>query len=232
MHLFDAAKRFYGGNAIVGGGLPVAVGLALADKMQGKHRVTCCFFGEGAVAEGEFHESMKLAALWQLPVLFVCENNLYAMGTALKLSESVTDLTQKAAGYTTATAAVGRARHAWHSPGADGHPGRRPPRHRRPPGGAVLGRAQPLSPGARKTMTEAQIKETILKGLGTIAPEADLGTLNPNANVRETLDIDSFDFLNFLIGLNDALGVEIPEADYGQLATLADIVAYLRARVR
>jgi pyruvate dehydrogenase E1 component alpha subunit/2-oxoisovalerate dehydrogenase E1 component len=106
MHLFDAATRFYGGNAIVGGGLPVAVGLALADKMQGKRRVTCCFFGEGAVAEGEFHESMNLAALWQLPVLFVCENNLYAMGTALKLSESVTDLTQKAAGYTTATAAV------------------------------------------------------------------------------------------------------------------------------
>ena len=81
-------------------------------------------------------------------------------------------------------------------------------------------------------MTEAQIKETVLKGLGTIAPEADLSTLHPNANVRETLDIDSFDFLNFLIGLNDALGVEIPEADYGQLATLADIVAYLRARVR
>jgi acyl carrier protein len=81
-------------------------------------------------------------------------------------------------------------------------------------------------------MTEAQIKETVLKGLGTIAPEADLSTLDPHANVRETLDIDSFDFLNFLIGLNDALGVEIPEADYGQLATLADIVAYLIARVR
>jgi pyruvate dehydrogenase E1 component alpha subunit/2-oxoisovalerate dehydrogenase E1 component len=106
MHLFDATTRFYGGNAIVGGGLPVAVGLALADKMQGKRRVTCCFFGEGAVAEGEFHESMNLAALWQLPVLFVCENNLYAMWTALKLSESVTDLRQKAASYTTATAAV------------------------------------------------------------------------------------------------------------------------------
>jgi pyruvate dehydrogenase E1 component alpha subunit/2-oxoisovalerate dehydrogenase E1 component len=106
MHLFDASTRFYGGNAIVGGGLPVAVGLALADKMQGKPQVTCCFFGEGAVAEGEFHESLNLAALWQLPVVFVCENNLYAMGTALKLSESVTDLAQKAASYTTATAAV------------------------------------------------------------------------------------------------------------------------------
>ena len=83
MHLFDAATRFYGGNAIVGGGLPLAVGLALADKMQGRRRVTACFFGDGAVAEGEFHESMNLAALWKLPVLFFCENNLYAMGTAL-----------------------------------------------------------------------------------------------------------------------------------------------------
>jgi TPP-dependent pyruvate/acetoin dehydrogenase alpha subunit len=106
MHLFDAGTRFYGGNAIVGGALPVAVGLALADKMQGRPRVTCCFFGEGAVAEGEFHESMNLAALWQLPVLFVCENNLYAMGTALKLSESMTDLTQKAASYAITAVAV------------------------------------------------------------------------------------------------------------------------------
>jgi len=106
MHLFDAATRFYGGNAIVGGALPVAVGLALADKMQERPRMTCCFFGEGAVAEGEFHESMNLAALWRLPVLFICENNLYAMGTALTLSESVTDLTQKAVGYAVAAAAV------------------------------------------------------------------------------------------------------------------------------
>jgi TPP-dependent pyruvate/acetoin dehydrogenase alpha subunit len=73
MHLFDAATRFYGGNAIVGGGLPVAVGLALADKMQGRPQVTACFFGDGAVQEGEFHESMNLAALWQLPLLFVWE---------------------------------------------------------------------------------------------------------------------------------------------------------------
>jgi pyruvate dehydrogenase E1 component subunit alpha len=99
MHLFDAATRFYGGNAIVGGGLPVAVGLALADRMQGRLRVTACFFGEGAVAEGEFHESMNLAALWRLPVLFCCENNLYAMGTALKRSESEIDLCLKAASY-------------------------------------------------------------------------------------------------------------------------------------
>ena len=99
MHLFDVATRFYGGNAIVGGGLPIAVGLALADRMQGRRRVTACFFGDGAVAEGEFHESMNLAALWQLPVLFCCENNLYAMGTALRLTESETDLSLKAAGY-------------------------------------------------------------------------------------------------------------------------------------
>jgi pyruvate dehydrogenase E1 component alpha subunit len=99
MHLFDAATRFYGGNAIVGGGLPVAVGLGLADKLSGRDRVTACFFGEGAIAEGEFHESMNLAALWRLPVLFCCENNRYAMGTALERSESETDLALKAAAY-------------------------------------------------------------------------------------------------------------------------------------
>jgi pyruvate dehydrogenase E1 component subunit alpha len=99
MHLFDVATRFYGGNAIVGGGLPLAIGLALADKLQQRPRVTACFFGEGAVAEGEFHESMNLAALWKLPVLFCCENNLYAMGTALKRSESETDLCLKATSY-------------------------------------------------------------------------------------------------------------------------------------
>ncbi len=99
MHLFDAATRFYGGNAIVGGGLPLAIGLALADKLQGRSRVTACFFGEGAVAEGEFHECMNLAALWKLSVLLCCENNLYAMGTALKRSESEIDLCLKATSY-------------------------------------------------------------------------------------------------------------------------------------
>ena len=88
MHIFSAAHRFYGGNAIVAAGLPVAVGLALAEKIRDRERVTCCFFGEGAAAEGAFHESLNLAALWQLPLLFVCENNLYAMGTALARSES------------------------------------------------------------------------------------------------------------------------------------------------
>ena len=106
MHLFDAGTRFYGGNAIVGGGLPLAVGLALADRMQNRKAVTACFFGEGAVAEGEFHEAMNLAALWQLPVLFVCENNLYAMGTALRLTESVTGIARKGEAYNVASAAV------------------------------------------------------------------------------------------------------------------------------
>ncbi len=99
MHLFDRASRFFGGNAIVGGGLPLTVGLALADKMQGISRVNACFFGEGAMAEGAFHESINLAALWKLPVLFLCENNFYAMGTALARSESQTDLCAKAASY-------------------------------------------------------------------------------------------------------------------------------------
>ncbi|NNE65298.1 MAG: pyruvate dehydrogenase (acetyl-transferring) E1 component subunit alpha [Pyrinomonadaceae bacterium] len=106
MHLFDAEKRFYGGNAIVGGGMPLAVGLALADKMRRNPFVTVCFFGEGAAAEGEFHESMNLAALWKLPVLFVCENNLYAMGTALSRSHSQTDITRKADAYGMKSAAV------------------------------------------------------------------------------------------------------------------------------
>ena len=99
MHIFDAARRFYGGYAIVGGSLPIAVGLALADKMTNRTSITACFFGEGAVAEGEFHECANLAALWRLPVLFLCENNRYAMGTALARSESQTDIHEKAQAY-------------------------------------------------------------------------------------------------------------------------------------
>jgi pyruvate dehydrogenase E1 component alpha subunit len=106
MHVFDAATRFYGGNAIVGGGLPVAVGLALADHLQGRRRVTACVFGDGAVAEGEFHESMNLAALWKLPVLFLCENNLYAMGTAIARALAQTDVAALARGYGMPVAAV------------------------------------------------------------------------------------------------------------------------------
>ena len=99
MHLFDVGLRFYGGNAIVCGGLPVAVGLALANKLQGRSRVTACFFGDGAVDEGEFHESLNLAALWKLPVLFLCENNLYAMGTGLARHQAQTDIQVKAKAY-------------------------------------------------------------------------------------------------------------------------------------
>ena len=106
MHLFDASKRFYGGNAIVAGGLPLAVGIALADAMLQQKRVTACYFGDGAVAEGAFHESLNMAALWHLPVLFCCENNLYAMGTALDRAQSQTDLTVKAAAYRVPTLAV------------------------------------------------------------------------------------------------------------------------------
>ncbi|MGZ6780866.1 MAG: thiamine pyrophosphate-dependent enzyme, partial [Mycobacterium sp.] len=106
MHLFDTSTRFYGGNAIVGGGLPLAVGLALADAMKNENRVTACYFGDGAVAEGVFHESLNMAALWRLPVLFCCENNLYAMGTALDRAQSQTDLSAKAAAYKVPTMTV------------------------------------------------------------------------------------------------------------------------------
>ena len=99
MHLFDVEHGLFGGNAIVAGGLPLAVGLALGDQMRHRDLVTVCFFGDGAMAEGEFHESINLAALWKLPVLFVCENNLYAMGTALAVSHASTDLAGRAATY-------------------------------------------------------------------------------------------------------------------------------------
>jgi pyruvate dehydrogenase E1 component alpha subunit len=99
MHLFDATRRFYGGNAIVAGGIPVAVGLALADARLRRPTVTACLFGDGAAAEGEFHESLNLAALWRLPVVFCCENNQYAMGTALARSHAHTDLALRAASY-------------------------------------------------------------------------------------------------------------------------------------
>jgi len=104
MHLFDVSRRFYGGNAIVAGGIPVAVGVALADAMQKRDAITACFFGDGAVVEGAFHESMNLAALWKLPVLFVCENNQYAMGTAIERYESQTNLARKAESYAIASA--------------------------------------------------------------------------------------------------------------------------------
>jgi len=99
MHLFDVSRNFFGGNAIVAGHLPLSVGMALASKKQRKTNITCCFFGEGAAAEGEFHEAMNLAALWSVPLLLVCENNLYAMGTAIRFSHSVREMEKKGAAY-------------------------------------------------------------------------------------------------------------------------------------
>jgi pyruvate dehydrogenase E1 component alpha subunit len=99
MHIFDRERRFFGGNAIVGGGLPLAAGIAMADKALRPGAVTACFFGEGAVGEGAFHETLNLAQLWQLPVLFVCENNLYAMGMPLADAEVETDIARKAHAY-------------------------------------------------------------------------------------------------------------------------------------
>jgi pyruvate dehydrogenase E1 component alpha subunit len=106
MHIFDVGRRFYGGNAIVAGGLPLAVGLALADRLQQRPAITACLFGDGAVAEGEFHESLNLAALWKLPVLFLCENNYYAMGTALARHQAETDISLKGAAYRVPSAAA------------------------------------------------------------------------------------------------------------------------------
>ena len=99
MHLFDRSRRFVGGNAVVGGGLPLALGLALGDRMQGTPAVTACFFGDGAMAEGEFHEVLNLAVLWRLPLLLCCENNLYAMGTSIAKEHGSTELALRAASY-------------------------------------------------------------------------------------------------------------------------------------
>jgi pyruvate dehydrogenase E1 component alpha subunit len=99
MHIFDRDRRFFGGNAIVGGGLPLAAGIAMADRRLQRDAITACFFGEGAVGEGAFHETMNLAEIWRLPLLFVCENNLYAMGVPLAIAEAETDIYRKAQAY-------------------------------------------------------------------------------------------------------------------------------------
>lgn len=95
MHLFDKSMHFYGGTAIVGTHLPLAVGMALALKKQKKDAIICCFFGEGTAAEGIFHESLNLASLWEVPILFLCENNYYAMGTAIKYTLAVQEIEKK-----------------------------------------------------------------------------------------------------------------------------------------
>jgi len=99
MHLFDAGRRFYGGNAIVAGGLPTAAGLAFAEAQLKRNQLSACYFGEGAIAEGAFHETMNMAELWKLPVLFCCENNRYAMGTSIDRELSDVDLTVLAESY-------------------------------------------------------------------------------------------------------------------------------------
>ncbi len=99
MHIFDAERRFMGGYGIVGGNLPIAAGLALSSDFKGEDAVTVCMFGDGASNAGNFGETMNLAALWSLPVLFLVENNLYGMGTAVERHSAQTDLSKKAEGY-------------------------------------------------------------------------------------------------------------------------------------
>jgi len=99
MHFFDVSKRFMGGHAIVGGHVPIAAGIAFASKYRGEPDVTLCFFGEGTANMGAFHEGMALASLWKLPVIFICENNLYSMGTPLYRTLAVEDVAVRAEGY-------------------------------------------------------------------------------------------------------------------------------------
>ncbi len=99
MHFFDKEHNFLGGTGIVGGQLPIGTGVGFAINYQGGDQVCLCFFGDGSVAQGVFHESLNMAALWKLPVIYICENNLYAMGTALSRTQSVTDLYRKADAY-------------------------------------------------------------------------------------------------------------------------------------
>jgi len=99
MHLADKRLRFWGGHAIVGAHIPLAAGIALADKYHGNDSVTICLFGDGATNIGYFHEALNLAAVWSLPVLFVCENNHYGMGTSTERASAVPEMRQKAAAY-------------------------------------------------------------------------------------------------------------------------------------
>jgi len=99
MHLFDAAKRFMGGHGIVGSHLPLATGLAFAIKYRGGDEVCVCFFGEAAVNIGAFHEALNMASVWKLPVIFLCENNRYGMGTAFERVAAVTDVVEHACSY-------------------------------------------------------------------------------------------------------------------------------------
>jgi pyruvate dehydrogenase E1 component alpha subunit len=99
MHMADVTKNFWGGHAIVGAHLPVAAGMALGDKYAGRDGVTICMFGEGATNIGFFHEALNLSKVWTLPVLWVCENNMYGMGTTVGRASAVSEIQQKAEGY-------------------------------------------------------------------------------------------------------------------------------------
>ena len=99
MHMFDKSLGFFGGHAIVGGQIPLATGTAFATKYQGTDQVTLCFFGEAAVNQGAFHESLNMAQLWKLPCIYICENNQYGMGTSLARAMSLSDIAQKACAY-------------------------------------------------------------------------------------------------------------------------------------
>src|SRR5207253_2929413 len=99
MHFFDKEHHMYGGHAIVGAHVPLACGLAFACKYRNEDRVTLCFFGDGAINQGSFHEALNLAALYKLPIVFICENNLFAMGTSVKRSTSLKQIVDRAEGY-------------------------------------------------------------------------------------------------------------------------------------
>ncbi|MCL2778221.1 MAG: pyruvate dehydrogenase (acetyl-transferring) E1 component subunit alpha [Polyangiaceae bacterium] len=99
MHMFDTKNGMLGGHGIVGGHIPLAAGVAFASKYRADGAVTLCFFGEGAVSIAGFHEGLSLAALWKLPIVFICENNEYSMGTPLERTMNVEDVTLKALGY-------------------------------------------------------------------------------------------------------------------------------------
>ena len=99
MHLFDAKRRFLGGDGIVAGQMPVATGVAYAVEYRQGDEVVMCFFGDGAVNEGAFHEAMNLASVWKLPIVFVCENNTFGMGTSVSRVSAEIDLTRRARGY-------------------------------------------------------------------------------------------------------------------------------------
>ena len=99
MHYFDRKRHMYGGHAIVGAHVPLATGMAFASKYRKEDRVTLCFFGDGAINQGGFHEALNLAGLYKLPVVFICENNLFAMGTSVKRSTSLKQIVDRAEGY-------------------------------------------------------------------------------------------------------------------------------------